>query len=173
MDVRVISPRRPGDRAPSGVDEHAAKRRPKSLPNMVRRRPLRVAGGDEVGARGRRAAAVGSCLVWSRLCAPANPLRPDWYHDHMFWHAAVAAAREGIWCRDRRHGDADWAPNFLHLRGLAEDGRFAAASAPRRVQRRLGRNAKQAATDAFRKGRPKKRKELRRIRNPPQPSWAP
>ena len=95
-----------------------------------------------------------------------------WQHDHHFLATPLVAAGE-----ERAFWDAaldaldesDWAPNFLHLRYMAEDGPVHRAL-PRGtvVHRRLRALLKsELGPDAYfeQAVRPKKRKELRRLRS--------
>ena len=95
----------------------------------------------------------------------------NWFHDHAFLGTPLVAAGEECVFWEAVLGlldDADWAPSFLHLRGIAEEGP---------VHRALGRGAvvhrrlrasldTRLSPDAYfeRAVRGKKRKELRRQR---------
>jgi CelD/BcsL family acetyltransferase involved in cellulose biosynthesis len=96
----------------------------------------------------------------------------NWYHDHAFLGTPLIAAGEetAFWAAALATLDAsDWARNFLHLRGIAEDGPvFRALPRGAIVHRRL--RAELASTLSptayFEQAvRAKKRKELRRLRH--------
>jgi CelD/BcsL family acetyltransferase involved in cellulose biosynthesis len=105
------------------------------------------------------------------------PLRfvQNWWHHQMFLDAPqVEAGRERAFWRAvlAMLDAADWAPNFLHVRGIAEDGPLHRALADVRaapiVHRRLRAFlSSDLSPDAYfeRAVRGKKRKELRRQRN--------
>jgi len=95
----------------------------------------------------------------------------NWYHDHMFLGTPLVAAGEekAFWAAALEAiGEADWAPNFLHLRGLAEGGPVhrglgAGAVVHRRLRASLHSALGPAAYFEQAVGA-KKRKELRRLR---------
>jgi len=95
----------------------------------------------------------------------------NWYHDHMFLGTPLVAAGEekAFWAAALRAiGDADWAPSFLHLRGLTEGGPVhrglgAGAIVHRRLRASLHSTLGPAAYFERAVGS-KKRKELRRLR---------
>ena len=96
----------------------------------------------------------------------------NWYHDHSFLGTPLVAAGEerAFWTAALAAlGDSDWAPAFLHLRGIAENGPVhrglgPAAIVHRRLRAFLHSDLSPAAYYE-RAVRPKKRKELRRLRN--------
>ena len=95
----------------------------------------------------------------------------NWYHDHIFLGDPLVAAGDerAFWFAILAAlGEADWAPGFLHLRGLAEGGAVQRALAGDIVHRRLRAFLhSDLAPKAYyeRAVRQKKRKELRRLRN--------
>lgn len=96
----------------------------------------------------------------------------NWYHDHAFLGTPLVAAGEeaAFWAAALATLDAsDWAPNFLHLRGIAEDGPvFRALPRGAVVHRRLRAALASTLSPAayFEQAvRAKKRKELRRLRH--------
>ena len=96
----------------------------------------------------------------------------NWYHDHCFLGAPLIVAGEeaAFWTAALETLSAsDWAPNFLHLRGLAEEGPvFRALGVGAVVHRRLRAMLQSELSPAAyfeRAVRAKKRKELRRLRN--------
>jgi CelD/BcsL family acetyltransferase involved in cellulose biosynthesis len=95
----------------------------------------------------------------------------NWYHDHIFLGDPLVSAGEepAFWPAILATlNEADWAPGFLHLRGLAEGGTVQRALAGDVVHRRL-RAFLQSDLDPAayyaQAVRQKKRKELRRLRN--------
>lgn len=99
----------------------------------------------------------------------------SWTHDHMFLHGPLVAAGEerAFWAAVLETLDgARWAPNLLHLRGLAEDGPVhrglgevrAGTIVHRRIRACLQSDL---SPEAYyeRAVRPKKRKEIRRLGN--------
>lgn len=95
----------------------------------------------------------------------------NWYHDHIFLGDPPIAAGEeqAFWAAILATlSEAAWAPGFLHLRGLAEGGAAQRALPGDIVHRRL-RAFLHSELDPgayyARAVRPKKRKELRRLRN--------
>ena len=99
----------------------------------------------------------------------------NWCHDQMFLGTPLIEAGEerAFWAAVLEALDAaEWAPNFLHLRGLAEDGpvhRGLAAARRCAVVHREVRAflASDLAPQAYyeRAVRPKKRKEIRRLKS--------
>jgi CelD/BcsL family acetyltransferase involved in cellulose biosynthesis len=96
----------------------------------------------------------------------------NWYHDHMFLGTPLVAAGEekAFWAAALQAvGNADWAPGFLHLRGISEGGPVHRGLGPGAiVHRRLRaflRSDLGPAAYFEQAVRPKKRKELRRLKN--------
>src|SRR4051794_14728294 len=96
----------------------------------------------------------------------------NWYHDHAFLGTPLVAAGEerAFWTAALAAlGESEWAPSFLHLRGLAENGPVHRGLGPAAVVHRRLRALLQSdlAPAAYyeRAVRAKKRKELRRLRN--------
>jgi CelD/BcsL family acetyltransferase involved in cellulose biosynthesis len=99
----------------------------------------------------------------------------NWHHDQMFLGAPLVEAGEetAFWTAVLAALDAaDWAPGFLHFRGLVEDGPLhrgldaarGGAIVHRRLRAALASNLDPEAYLA-RAVRQKKRKEIRRLRN--------
>jgi len=95
----------------------------------------------------------------------------NWYHDHIFLgDPPVVAGEEGaFWSAILATlSEADWAPGFLHLRGLAEGGAVQRALSGDIVHRRLRaflHSDLDPAAYYEQAVRQKKRKEIRRLRN--------
>lgn len=96
----------------------------------------------------------------------------NWYHDHAFLGTPLVAAGEerAFWTAAvEALGQADWAPSFLHLRGIAEGGPVHRGLARGAIVHRRLRACLESdlPPQAYfeRAVRPKKRKELRRLRN--------
>ena len=96
----------------------------------------------------------------------------NWRHDQMFLGTPLVAGgeEEAFWTAAiAALDDADWAPNFLHLRGLAEGGAvhrgLAGADIVHREVRAFLASDLSPAAYYERAVRPKKRKEIRRLRN--------
>ena len=137
---------------------------------------LRTLGADRnirlLEAR-RGGALIGIMLVSIERGYAHLPVRfvQNWYHDHSFLGDPLVAAgeEEAFWTAILATLDeADWAPGFLHLRGLAEGGPVQRALAGDVVHRRLRAFLhSELDPEAYyaRAVRQKKRKELRRLRN--------
>ncbi|HYN46378.1 MAG TPA: GNAT family N-acetyltransferase, partial [Allosphingosinicella sp.] len=96
----------------------------------------------------------------------------NWYHDHAFLGTPLVAAGEerAFWAAAiEALGRSDWAPGFLHLWGIAEGGPVHRGLAKGAIVHRRFRAFLDSdlAPQAYfeRAVRPKKRKELRRLRN--------
>ena len=95
----------------------------------------------------------------------------NWYHDHIFLGDPLVAAGEeqAFWPAILATlNEADWAPGFLHLRGLVEGGAVQRALFGDLVHRRLRaflHSDLDPAAYYARAVRQKKRKEIRRLRN--------
>lgn len=95
----------------------------------------------------------------------------NWYHHHIFLGDPLVAAGEeqAFWSAILATlNEADWAPGFLHLRGLAEDGAVQRALSGDIVHRRLRAllHSDLGPAAYYQQAvRQKKRKEIRRLRN--------
>ncbi len=142
-----------------------------SLPTMAAGRDVRLMEAR----RGGRLIGLMPVAVETGYARLPVRLLKNWCHDQMFLGTPlVAAGEEGaFWTAILDTLDhAGWAPNFLHLRGLAEDGPVHRGLAAARRCAIVHREVRafldsDLSPDAYyqRAVRQKKRKEIRRLRN--------